>query len=137
MIDRSTLRPCGYPPTPIEHTVDAQGFVLVDGHRVPHTAAGDHLRWTPSCTTNCAKCHRHNVPQTMHVVAQLDDVVPGGVQYFTAIKYMRPLCDECGDALASQKHGYPSIEQDDAEFIESWGFDPNAIDALAHPTEDP
>ncbi len=114
MIDRSTLRPCGYPPTPIEHTVDAQGFVLVDGHRVPHTAAGDHLRWTPSCTTNCARCHRHNVPQTMHVVAQLDDVVPGGVQYFTAIQDMRRLCDECGETVLREKHGYPSMEQDAA-----------------------
>lgn len=122
MTDLSTLR-YGDPPVPVEHTVDAQGYVRVDGHRVPHTAAGDHLRWTPSCTTNCAGCLRHNVPQTMHVVAQIDGVVPGGVQYFTAIKDMRRLCDEC-------------IERDASEYIEEWGFDPNAIAALAHPTED-
>lgn len=114
MTDLSTLR-YGDPPVPVAHTVDAQGFVRVDGYRVPHTAAGDHLRWTPSCTTTCARCHRHNVPQTMHVVAQIDGVVPGGVQYFTAIKDLRYLCDECEATALRGKHGYLGMEQDAAE----------------------
>ena len=65
----------------IEHTVDAHGFVLVDGKRVLHVP-GANLKHTPSFVARCQYC-LNAVTLPLRVVSEFEHAI-GARRYFHA-----------------------------------------------------
>ncbi len=67
----------------VAHTVDAAGFVLVGGQRVPSNNPGKMLRSCASYKAHCQLCAQVNVTIPQRLVSQFEHAI-GAVRYFHA-----------------------------------------------------
>lgn len=68
-------------PAPIPSTVDADGFVLVAGARVPNDWKATPLRARPLFFTTCHHCRELTVATPTVVAVRSEPAIPGGLQY--------------------------------------------------------
>lgn len=89
-------------PAPIPSDIDAQGFVLVAGRRVPSDWKGAPLRAMPHAVCTCQRCREATVRVAAVVAVRIEDAVPGGLQYHHTIAEDAPrLCASCRELDAA------------------------------------